>query len=205
MYSFHGTKNFTSGQGGALCVNDPQLLARSEVLYEKGTNRAQFLRGEATEYEWVDVSSSYTPSELACAFLWGQLEAMDEAAQKRATLYANYERLLQPLVTDGFLKLLTTPQECRRNHHLFGVLLADGVARARVIDDLARAGIQVAAHFVPLHSSRMGKQLGGRLGDLPVTESCSARLLRLPFYLELSRSDQERIVEQLHTTLLAHA
>ncbi|HSF23912.1 MAG TPA: dTDP-4-amino-4,6-dideoxygalactose transaminase [Blastocatellia bacterium] len=193
-YSFHDTKNFVCGEGGALCINSPELIERAEIIREKGTNRSQFLRGEVDKYTWVDIGSSYLPSELACAFLFAQLEAIDEITARRREVYEFYRLHLSPLEEAGLLRLPVLPQACEINYHIFYVLLPDETLRNAMMAHLKRNGISAVFHYVPLHTSPMGSKLGYRKGDLPATEELSGRLLRLPVYPELSGEDQLRVV-----------
>ena len=200
-YSFHETKNYICGEGGALCINAPELVERAEIIRDKGTNRKQYFRGQVDKYTWVDIGSSYVPSEICSAFLYGQLERLDEIAARRQTIYENYLRLLEPLAARGRLRLPHVPQECQSNHHLFYVLLADRATRDRVMAELRAAGILAVFHYVPLHSSPMGQKLGYRAGQLPLTEDLSGRLLRLPFYYEMTLEEQTLVVERLERSL----
>jgi len=194
-FSFHETKNFICGEGGALVVNDERFLERAEVLREKGTNRSQFFRGEVDKYTWVDVGSSYVPSELNAAFLYAQLEENVAITSKRAAIFARYRASLAPLEEAGLLRMPTLPPGTSCNGHMFYVLLASEVDRSRVIHGLAKQGIHAVFHYVPLHTSPMGRALGYGPGDLPVTEDLAARLLRLPCYFELSEDDQDRVID----------
>jgi dTDP-4-amino-4,6-dideoxygalactose transaminase len=196
-YSFHDTKNYVCGEGGALCINDPQFAERAEILRDKGTNRSRFVRGLVDKYTWVDVGSSYVASELVCAFLLAQLEARDEIAIRRQRVHENYRRLLKPLADAGHLTLPTIPPDCRSNHHMFYVLLESGAVRDRLLEHLKQRGIGAVFHYVPLHASPMGLRLGYRAGQLPVTEGVSQRLLRLPFYCELGEQDQQRVADAI--------
>lgn len=192
-YSFHETKNFICGEGGAFCVNDKTLLERAEILRDKGTNRRKFLRGEVDKYTWVDVGSSYVPSEIASAFLCAQLEQMEPISERRERAYENYRRLLQPLADEELLKLPTIPPECVSNHHIFYVLLPDQPTRDALLRFLKAREIMAVFHYVPLHDSPMGRTYGYQTGDLPVTENLAGRLIRLPFFYDLTPGDQERI------------
>jgi dTDP-4-amino-4,6-dideoxygalactose transaminase len=196
-YSFHKTKNFTSGEGGALCLNDPTLIERAEVLYEYGTNRKQFLLGQVDKYTWVDIGSSYVTSELCAALLFAQLEVLDTLSERRRTIYEFYRRELEPLAAEGLLQLPYIPEECRSNHHIFYILTPSGEMRDGLMAYLHGRGIQAVFHYVPLHSSPMGRSFGYRDGQLPLTEDISRRLLRLPLFYEISESDQSRVVEEV--------
>ena len=194
-YSFHETKNFISGEGGALVVNHEADVERAEIVREKGTNRTQFLRGEVDKYVWVDIGSSYLPSEIVAAFLYAQLEESEAITHKRWALFDEYMAGLAPLEQAGLLRLPRVPETCRHNAHMFYILLNDADTRGRLIAFLKARGIQAVFHYVPLHTAPMGLQLGYRPGDLPVTEDISARLLRLPCFFELEHDDQVRVIE----------
>lgn len=200
-YSFHETKNFICGEGGALCLNDPALVERAEIIRDKGTNRRKFYRGEVDKYTWVDHGSSYVPSEVASAFLCAQLEMMDEISARRKAAWDHYRELLQPLEYDELLGLPVIPPECQTNHHIFYVLLPDRTTRDALMTHLKAKGVLAVFHYVPLHDSPMGRTYGYHTGDLPVTEDLSGRLLRLPLYHDLSPGDQEFIAEQVGTFL----
>lgn len=193
-YSFHDTKNYVCGEGGALCINSPEMAERAEIIREKGTNRSQFLRGEVDKYTWVDVGSSFLPSELACAFLYAQLEAIDEITTRRRKVYEFYRGHLSPLEEAGLIRIPHAPQGCDINYHIFYVLLRDQPTRNALMAHLKRNGISAVFHYVPLHTSPMGAKLGYREGDLPATEELSGRLLRLPVFPDLSTGDQLRVV-----------
>ncbi|MFP5264266.1 MAG: dTDP-4-amino-4,6-dideoxygalactose transaminase [Blastocatellia bacterium] len=193
-YSFHDTKNYVCGEGGALCINSESMAERAEIIREKGTNRSQFFRGEVDKYTWVDVGSSYLPSEIACAFLYAQLEAMDEITERRRQVYEFYRERLSPLEERGLARLPVVPRECKINYHLFYILLADAGTRDGLMAYLKENGIQAVFHYVPLHTSPMGKSFGYEEGDLPLTEDLSARLLRLPFYYDITEEEQLRVV-----------
>ena len=194
-YSFHETKNYVCGEGGALCINDPEFVERAEIIRDKGTNRQKFFRGEVDKYTWVDVGSSYVLSEICSAFLYGQLEMLDAIAQRRRSVYQTYRRHLKPLEAEGLLRLPFTPEDCTANWHMFYVLLPDSQSRDALLAELNSRGIHAVFHYVPLHSSPMGKTLGHKEGELPVTEDASVRLLRLPFYCEITDEEQMRVVE----------
>lgn len=195
-FSFHETKNYTCGEGGALCINDDQFIERAEVLRDKGTNRQRFLRGEVDKYTWVDVGGSYVPSEIVCAFLFGQLELLEPIADRRETIYRRYETLLRPLEERGALKTPHIPDDCRSNYHMFYVILPNETSRNALMAHLRSHGVNAPFHYMPLHTSPMGRSLGGEEGMLPVTESISRRLLRLPFFYEIT-GEQQKIVVNL--------
>jgi dTDP-4-amino-4,6-dideoxygalactose transaminase len=196
-YSFHDTKNYVCGEGGALCINSEEMIERAEVIREKGTNRSQFFRGEVDKYTWVDVGSSYLPGEISCAFLYAQLEAMDEITNRRRQVYDFYHNHLSPLEERGLLRLPFVPGDCRINYHMFYILLNEPETRDRLMAHLKESGIQAVFHYVPLHTSPMGNRLGYGEGDLPLTEDLSARLLRLPFYYDITEEDQMRVVSRI--------
>ncbi len=198
-YSFHETKNYICGEGGALCINDSRFVEPAEILRCKGTNRKQFDRGQVDRYSWVGDGSGYIPSEIACAFLYAQLEEMDRLLRMRREIYERYHSLLSPLARDGRLRLPppTDNGDLRTNYHMFYVLLADRRERDRLIAWLGERGIQAVFHYVPLHSAPRSAALGYDDVDLPVTDDVSGRLLRLPFYYELTPGDQERIAREI--------
>jgi len=200
-YSFHDTKNYVSGEGGALCINTPEMVERAEIIRDKGTNRSQFFRGEVDKYTWVDVGSSYVPSEICCAFLYAQLEMLDAISARRRTIYERYFQYLQPLETQGLLRLPRIPEVCTSNYHIFYILLSDMQTRDALMASLKQHGIQAVFHYIPLHSSPMGQKFGYREGDLPVTEDLSGRLLRLPLYCDITEEEQVRVVQHITTFL----
>lgn len=184
-YSFHETKNFISGEGGALVLNDERFFERAEIIREKGTNRSQFFRGMVDKYTWVDFGSSYLPSEMIAAFLYAQLEESDKITEKRMSVWDEYHRLLEPLEKAGKLRRPVFPQDCGHNAHMYYILLHTLEERTDLIDFLKKQNIFPVFHYVPLHSSPKGIELGGSRFSLPVTDSLSERLLRLPCYYEL--------------------
>jgi len=196
-YSFHETKNYICGEGGALCINDPQLIKRAEIIRDKGTNRSQFFRGEVDKYTWVDVGSSYVPSEIVCAFLYAQLEMIDAIAERRKNIYQQYRMLLKPLEVQGLLRLPHIPEDCSSNYHMFYILLPDMETRDALMAYLKQHGILAVFHFIPLHSSPMGKKFGYADGNFPITEELSGRLLRLPFYYEMTEEEQVYVVKRI--------
>ncbi len=196
-YSFHETKNYICGEGGALCVNDERFLERAEIIREKGTNRSRFFRGMVDKYTWVDVGSSYIPSEISSAFLYGQLEQLLPIADRRREIYEFYLTQLRELETAGLVRLPRVGAHCQTNHHMFYLLLPNLEARAGLIDHLRQQGIMSVFHYVPLHTAPVGLGFGYRQGDLPVTEQLSERLVRLPFYYDLSEQDQLSVVTHI--------
>lgn len=193
--SFHETKNVISGEGGALLVNDEKLIARAEIIREKGTNRAQFFRGEVDKYSWVDIGSSYLPSELVGAFLWAQLEHTPAINARRMNLCAGYRKGLEPLARNGVLALpQPLPAGVAGNGHMFYVLLQDLATRTRLIAHLKARGIHSVFHYVPLHSSPGGRRFGRAAGPMTVTDGVSDRLLRLPLYYGLADAEAAGIV-----------
>lgn len=198
-FSFHATKNYTCGEGGALVINSPELIERAEILYENGTDRASFFRGEIEKYQWVDLGSSYALGEISSAFLWGQLESLDTANAVRAQVHARYCEGLAHLARRGDLSLPTIPSCCRSNFHIFYLLAANHQVRDQLMEHLKQQGIQTSFHYSPLHSSPMGKRYGATPRPLPVTEDISSRLLRLPIYESLTIAEQSRIIDNIVT------
>jgi dTDP-4-amino-4,6-dideoxygalactose transaminase len=197
-YSFHETKNYICGEGGALVVNDPRLVERAEIIREKGTNRCKFFRGEVDKYTWVDIGSSYLPSELTAAFLYAQLQEADKIDKKRLSIWDAYYQGLKPLEEQGFLKLPSIPAECEYNAHMFYLVLPTIQDRDLLIDFLGKKSIHSVFHYIPLHTSPMGLKLSDEVPTLPVTESTSPRLLRLPCFYDLSPSQVKRIIGEVY-------
>jgi dTDP-4-amino-4,6-dideoxygalactose transaminase len=183
--SFHETKNLISGEGGALLVNDARLVERAEIVREKGTNRTRFLRGELDKYTWVDIGSSYLPGEIIAAFLWAQMEEADAIIARRLALWSAYHEALAGLEGAGHARRPIVPAECRHNGHMYYLLLPSAQKRSAFIARLKAQGIQAVFHYVPLHSSPMGKKLGRAAGAMPNSVELSERLARLPFWLGL--------------------
>jgi dTDP-4-amino-4,6-dideoxygalactose transaminase len=192
-YSFHETKNLSCGEGGALAVNDPAMADRAEILREKGTNRGQYMRGQADKYTWVDVGSSYVLSDMLAAFLVGQIESMEKITRRRGEIFDLYSAILAPLVERGLIRIPSVPQHCTTSYHMFYVLTADIEERTALIAHLGAAGILAVFHYVPLHSSPFAQSLGTRQTNLPVTDELSARLLRLPMYFDLTDWEVEEV------------
>jgi dTDP-4-amino-4,6-dideoxygalactose transaminase len=192
--SFHETKNVTCGEGGALVVNDPELLDRAQIIREKGTNRNQFFRGQVDKYTWVDVGSSYLPSDLLAAFLFAQLEGRDQIQEKRRRIWEYYRQHLERWAVERGVQLPFVPPECEQAFHMFYVVLPSLEYRQGVIAHLKTQGILSVFHYVPLHTSEMGLRWAARQSECPVTEDVSSRLLRLPFYNDLTEAEQARVV-----------
>jgi dTDP-4-amino-4,6-dideoxygalactose transaminase len=199
--SFHETKNFTCGEGGALLINDPQYAARAEVLREKGTNRKRFFRGEVDRYSWVDIGSSYLPSEILAAILYAQLEAREQIQRQRRGVWQFYAAHLADWAAVNGVGLPRVPVHCESAHHLFYILLPRAQDRPKLIAYLKSHGITSVFHYVPLHLSDMGRGFGATIGDCPVSEDIGDRLLRLPFYNRLEQTDQNRIAELIQSFL----
>jgi dTDP-4-amino-4,6-dideoxygalactose transaminase len=195
--SFHETKNFTCGEGGALLLNDPSLIDRAEVIREKGTDRNRFFRGEVDKYTWVDLGSSYILSDLQAAFLAAQLEARETVQAARQRVWETYADGLREWAGRSGVRLPVVPEHCEQAFHMFYILLPSRDARSRLIDHLRRQGILSVFHYLPLNLSRMGRRYGGRAGQCPVTEDVSERLLRLPFYASLSPGEQAEVIDQI--------
>ena len=197
--SFHETKNLQSGEGGALLINDPTLIERAEVLREKGTDRSRFIRGQVDKYTWVDVGSSYLPSEILAAFLWAQLEQASAIVEERLGLWRMYHEALAPLEQAGRLERPRPPAEAESNGHIYYVMLPDAAARDRTLARLVSAGVHAAFHYIPLHASPAGRRFGRTAGPLPVTEAVATRLLRLPLWIGMTADDVARAVEALES------
>jgi dTDP-4-amino-4,6-dideoxygalactose transaminase len=193
--SFHETKNVSCGEGGALLVNDPALVERAEILREKGTNRSRFFRGEIDKYTWVDLGSSWLPSEVLAAYLWAQLEARDRIQRARERVWRRYRDELAGWAQAHDVRLPILPPQREPAWHMFQLVLPSLDARQRLTGHLRARGILAVFHYLPLHLSPMGRRLGGRPGDCPVTEDLSDRLLRLPFYNGLTEEAQGEVID----------
>jgi dTDP-4-amino-4,6-dideoxygalactose transaminase len=192
--SFHETKNFSCGEGGALLINDPRYLERAEVLREKGTNRSRFFRGQVDKYTWVDVGSSFLPSDVLAALLCAQLETHATIQRRRARIWRTYAQGLRDWAADNGVRLPVVPPHCQQAYHMFYLILPSLEQRQALIGHLKAARIASVFHYLPLHLAEMGQKFGGRPGDCPVTEAVSDRLLRLPFYTDLAEPDQDRVI-----------
>jgi len=193
--SFHETKNLTCGEGGALVLNDPQFLERAEILREKGTNRSRFFRGQVDKYTWVDVGSSYLPSEILAAFLLAQLESRATIQAARGRIWQRYETELADWARQSGVGLPHVPEHCEQPFHIFYLMLPSLDARTRLIEHLKARGILAVFHYQALNLSDMGQRFGGRRGQCPVTEDVADRLLRLPLFHGLSAEDQGDVID----------
>jgi dTDP-4-amino-4,6-dideoxygalactose transaminase len=199
--SFHETKNFICGEGGALVVNDEADLERAHIVYHKGTNRSAFMHGDVDKYSWQDVGSSFGLSDVLAAFLCGQLEERDTILAKRRHAFERYEELLAPHAEHFGYRLPVVPDDRVQGYHMFFLLLADEEERNRALASLHARGVHATFHYVPLHSSAGGRRFAARETQCPVTDDISGRLLRLPFYTDLTDADADRVVSELITTL----
>jgi len=192
--SFHETKNFTCGEGGALLINDGQYIERAEIIREKGTNRNRFFRGQVDKYTWVDLGSSYLPSDVLAAFLFAQLENRSQIQALRENVWQRYCEGLKAWASGNSVTLPYVPYHCEQPWHMFYLLMPTLAAREALIRHLKECKILSVFHYLPLHLSDMGRRWGGKEGDCLVAEAVSDRVLRLPFYNELSAEDQERVI-----------
>lgn len=199
--SFHETKNFICGEGGALVVNDARDVERAHVLYDKGTNRRAFMLGDVDKYSWQDIGSSFGLSEVLAAFLYGQLEHRDEILAKRRLVFERYERMLAPIAEEFGLRLPVVPADREQAYHMFYVLMPSRDARDRALTGMREFDVHATFHYVPLHSAPGGEKFAARPAQCPVTDDVSGRLLRLPFYNNLTAVEAERVVDALRTTL----
>jgi dTDP-4-amino-4,6-dideoxygalactose transaminase len=195
--SFHETKNFSCGEGGALLINDPELVERAEIVREKGTNRSRFFRGQIDKYTWVDIGSSYLPSDILAAYLYGQLEQREKIQSHRKNLWLTYETGLRAWADSHEVQLPFVPEECEQSYHMFYMLMPNLDVRQKLIAYLREREIYSVFHYLPLHLSDMGRSFGGQGGDCPVTERVSDQLIRLPFHNVLTGSEQEQVIEAI--------
>lgn len=200
-YSFHETKNYSMGEGGAVAINEQPgvdvqgLVERAEIMREKGTDRSKFMRGQVDKYTWVDYGSSYLPSDMLCAHLWAQLQQADRINQDRLASWHEYYRALAPLAERGLIELPFVPEGCEHNAHMFWLKCADLEERTALISHLRERGVGSAFHYVPLHSAPAGRKFGRFAGQDLRTTSESERLVRLPMYFGLTRADREAVVD----------
>jgi len=192
--SFHETKNFTCGEGGALLLNRAESIERAEILRQKGTDRARFLRGDVGRYTWVDLGSSFVPSEMQAAFLWAQLEQRGQIQTRRSQLWHRYGAELRDWADQGGVGLPNPPAQCEHPSHTFYLLMPSERARSALIEHLRERGILAVFHFQPLHRSRMAEELGASGVHCPVTDDVSERLLRLPLYNAMTDAEQDEVI-----------
>jgi len=195
--SFHETKNFTCGEGGALLINDPKYIERAEIIREKGTNRSKFFRGQVDKYSWVDIGSSYLLSDISAAFLYAQLEFIEEIQNKRKQIWDYYYIQLKDWAAENAVQLPIVPSYCEQSYHMFYIVLPVKEQRQMLIEQLKTQGILAVFHYLPLHLSQMGRRFGGKQGDCPVTEEVSEKILRLPLYNSININDQDRVIETI--------
>jgi dTDP-4-amino-4,6-dideoxygalactose transaminase len=193
--SFHETKNISSGEGGALVINDPELYERAEIIREKGTNRSRFFRGQIDKYSWVDVGSSYLPAEVIAAALLAQLEDAERIQQRRKEVWARYHFGLRCWALDNGIRQPFVPDNCEHPAHMYYLLLPDLVTRTRFIEHLREREVLAVFHYLPLHLSEVGMRLGGRAGDCPVTEAVTDQLVRLPLFADISDDEVARVLD----------
>lgn len=193
-FSFHETKNITSGEGGALLVNDERFIERAEIIREKGTNRSRFFRGQVDKYTWCDIGSSYLPGELIAAFLWAQLEEAESITENRRCCWDRYHSMLETCEENGKLRRPVITAECEHNAHMYYVLLAKDINRQVVLEKLKQKNVNAVFHYVPLHSSPAGQRYGRPHGRLDMTDRLSERIIRLPLWIGLTEEQQKRVV-----------
>lgn len=193
-FSFHETKNVTCGEGGALLLNGPEQVDRAAIIRDKGTNRRQFERGEVSKYTWVDVGSSFLLGEASAAFLWAQLEQARVITQRRVAIWDAYYEAFADLERRGFVARPVVPPECRHNGHLFHLVLANPAWRADVLRAARESRVDAVFHYVPLHSSPVGRRLGRVAGPMPITERAGGSLFRLPLWPEMTDADLDHVV-----------
>jgi len=198
--SFHETKNIISGEGGAILLNGQIEARRAEIIRDKGTNRKAFFRGEVDKYSWVDIGSSFLPSDMIAAYLWAQMEEADAITRRRLMLWQTYHDALRPLEEQGLLRRPVVPAHCRHNAHLYYILLPSNEQRSALIEHLRSKGIHSVFHYVPLHSSEMGRKHGRAGGNLDRTADLASRLLRLPLWLGVE-AHQEEIIDEVQAGL----
>jgi dTDP-4-amino-4,6-dideoxygalactose transaminase len=204
-FSFHETKNVISGEGGALLVNDPELVIRAEIIREKGTDRSRFFRGEVDKYTWQEVGSSFLPGELVAAFLWAQLEEACRITQERLDIWSRYHSALAHLEEKGYLRRPIVPENCQHNAHMYYVIISHEFDRKTILDELKRNDIGAVFHYVPLHSSPAGQQYAKIEGDMRVTNLISGQIIRLPLWIGLSDQQQKVVAHVLEQAILSHA
>ncbi len=196
-HSFHETKNLSCGEGGMLLINDERYAERAEILREKGTNRSRFFRGEVAKYQWVDIGSSYVISDLLAAYLYAQLEALEDIQARRRKAWRAYLERLSPWAEANDVRVPHVPEDCETTHHIFYLIMPTHETREALIAHLAERGINAVFHYLPLHASPMGRKIAPDAPALPVTEDLSARLVRLPLFNDLTQLEQEHIIRSV--------
>lgn len=196
-YSFHETKNYSMGEGGAILIKNIKFLERAEIIREKGTNRSQFFRGYVDKYTWVDIGSSYIPSEINAAYLYAQLEEASKINNDRLNIWNTYYKRLRDLALEGFIELPYIPEECKHNAHMFYIKCKNMEERSKLIKYLSNHGVMAVFHYVPLHSSRAGLKYGRFHGDDTYTTEESEKLLRLPMYFGLEEKKVNQIIKNV--------
>jgi dTDP-4-amino-4,6-dideoxygalactose transaminase len=199
--SFHETKNVISGEGGALLVNHASLIERTHIIWEKGTNRKQFLQGQVDKYTWVDIGSSYLPSEINAAFLWAQLEQADSITQRRLENWNRYHQAFAELEAKGAVRRPIIPENCQHNAHMYYLLMPDLASRNSLLKKLAALDVNAVFHYIPLHSSPAGRKYGRADGELTHTDNLSDRLLRLPLWHDLTPEQIGRVVDAVQQSI----
>ena len=197
-FSFHETKNYSMGEGGAILINRPEQIEDAEIIREKGTDRSRFFRGQVDKYTWVNIGSSFLPSDINAAYLMAQLEMADKINENRLQSWARYNEGLQDLAQEGVIELPYIPEECTHNAHMFYIKTKDMEERKALISYLKERDIAVVFHYVPLHSAPAGLRFGRFHGEDRYTTKESERLLRLPMYYNLSESDQQKVIDAVH-------
>ena len=203
--SFHATKNIISGEGGALLVRASETAARAEVIREKGTNRSRFLRGEVDKYSWVDVGSSYLPSELTAAFLLAQLQNAEQITRRRIAVWNRYHAAFMSLESRGLFRCPTVPEQCTHNAHMYYLVFSNGDCAGAFVEAMKQQGIQCVHHYVPLHSSVAGRRLGRVSGSMAVTDSVASCLVRIPLWADLDSEEQARVIAAVEGYTLSMA
>lgn len=194
-YSFHETKNISCGEGGAILINDPSLIEQAEIIREKGTNRSKFFRGQVDKYTWVELGSSYLPGDMVAAYLYPQLQKIDEINGRRKKLWQRYHDAFKEAERAGTLRRPYIPAHCEHNAHMYYLLFNDLETRTRFIERMKARGILCVFHYLPLHSSPAGRKYGRAEGELPVTDKISDTLVRLPLFYGLEESAQDFVIE----------
>ena len=198
-YSFHETKNYSMGEGGALTIQSAENIEMAEIIREKGTNRSKYFRGQIDKYTWIEAGSSYLPSELNAAYLWAQLEIADDILNSRMNIWNTYKEGLERITQDGRIEVPYIPKECQHNAHMFYIKAKDLEERTRLIDFLKTKEINAVFHYVPLHTAPAGEKYGEFVGEDKYTTKESERLVRLPLYYNMSAGDVEKVIESINT------